>query len=622
MRTPLLYRLVVVVLLFSTTISIAQTQDQNTSLSPLLITELYYYAHSSVPNEFITITNPTTTNQDLSGYYLTTKPDQPMTTQPKIIFPTHTILPPNTSYTLTQNATAYQKETNLLPDYEYDSDSRSDVPQLTTYKGTQFSNQGAAIALKDSSNHTIDLVVYGNSIPPHEGWSGPPINNSGSGVILKRNIQNNTPLDTDTASDWQHPRRYGIGQSVYSSPTISFEGDITTFVSPDCSYPAITKELRNATHTISLNMYEFTDPFLYQELIQALERQVTLNIFMEGSPVGGVDIREKYILTQLARHGANIRLMANNQNQHIYARYPYDHAKYLVIDSTTVIIESCNWAKTGVPKDPTSGNREWGIIIKNPEVASYYQQVFSEDWNPYYQDSIPLEDLNLAIPTQFTLDTTITTGIYTPQFNPETLHGKFTLTPVLSPDTSEQCILDAIDSAEETILIEQLTLAKNWDDVISPFINHLIQKAAQGVDIKIIMNYNPQYISETTDLFATKQLFEENHIQVKFLYTNWSVFTNMHNKGMIIDNQTVLISSINWNENSVRRNREAGVLIHNNTVAQYYANVFYADWGLKPPTHTQENTPVIDYKSILCIGVVFLIVTIIVVRDWRRRKWH
>jgi phosphatidylserine/phosphatidylglycerophosphate/cardiolipin synthase-like enzyme len=35
----------------------------------------------------------------------------------------------------------------------------------------------------------------------------------------------------------------------------------------------------------------------------------------------------------------------------------------------------------------------------------------------------------------------------------------------------------------------------------------------------------------------------------------------IHNKGMIIDQDKTLISSINWNQNSVDNNREAAVVL-------------------------------------------------------------
>jgi phosphatidylserine/phosphatidylglycerophosphate/cardiolipin synthase-like enzyme len=151
-------------------------------------------------------------------------------------------------------------------------------------------------------------------------------------------------------------------------------------------------------------MYEFTNPFLYKELVDALKRNVTVRLFMEGSPIGGIDDREKYILSSLASNGGLIRFIVSDQEKHVNARYQFDHAKYLLIDNETVIVESCNWAKTGVPKNPTYGNREWGIIVRNKEVTANFYQVFQDDWNIKHSDSYPIEAMNFTIPPGFSLD--------------------------------------------------------------------------------------------------------------------------------------------------------------------------------------------------------------------------
>jgi cardiolipin synthase len=53
----------------------------------------------------------------------------------------------------------------------------------------------------------------------------------------------------------------------------------------------------------------------------------------------------------------------------------------------------------------------------------------------------------------------------------------------------------------------------------------------------------------------------------------------IHNKGVIVDGDAVLISSINWNEQSPSFNREAGVIIDHPGVGEYYRAVFEDDWN-------------------------------------------
>ena len=40
----------------------------------------------------------------------------------------------------------------------------------------------------------------------------------------------------------------------------------------------------------------------------------------------------------------------------------------------------------------------------------------------------------------------------------------------------------------------------------------------------------------------------------------------------------VVVSSTNWSENSIRRAREAGILIHSANVAGFFGQVFEDDW--------------------------------------------
>ncbi len=616
----------------------------------ILITEVYYHAHPRLQNEFITIYNPTPEDIDISGWYLTNTPQKSYQKQTKILFPQNTKISAQSNLVVTQKATDYHFETGKLPDFEYMNDSLSEIPQILQPKTFILGNAGEAIALKNRWNHTIDVVLYGEINLTISGWDGPTINPSGAGVILKRNFEHNKPCDTNTSLDWMHPRIYGIGQSDFPLLSYRINASVIPFISPDCSYQAICSELRNATKSIVLNMYEFTNPFLGDELVLALHRNVSVRIFMEGSPVGGVDTQQKILLQNLYRNGADIRFLVQDPKKDVYARYTYNHAKYVIIDDSIVIVESCNYVKTGIPPNPSSGNREWGIIIKNTTIADCFLSVFYDDWNPKRCDSYPFEDMNFSYPSNSILDTSVPTGRYVPCFSSKTYTSNFTVTPVFSPDTSEGALCSLIDSAQKTIYIEQLYIYKDWNGMLSPLIQRLIHKAQDGVEVKIILNYNPSY-ARTNDQYVKLKVFLEHYgIRIRFFYTNWSIFTNVHNKGMIVDNTTVLISSMNWNENSIRKNREAGVIIENEDVAKYYAEVFFHDWNVNhqknlyqknflnqeqqddgdgfamtgtkiKQTSDGEHESGTEYKNTFSIVCIVIFTTIIIINDWRKRSW-
>jgi len=436
----------------------------------ILITEIYYHNHPGIENEYFTIYNPTNISINISGWYVTNNPFKPRDSQSKIVFPSDAKIHPKSMIYITQNASAFLRETHILPDFEYLKDSKLDIPQMETKSSFYFSNIGGFVVLKDRYNHTIDFCAYGNINFSYKQWSGPPILKSGEGKILKRSFQLDIPIDTNTSIDWTQPRIYGIGQSKYPLQNISSYGFITTFVSPDCSYDTITRELRNANSSIHINMYEFTNNNLCEEIIYALRRSVSVNLFLEKSPIGGISEKEKYILNKISSYGGEIRFIGGDQTHKIYSRYPFNHGKYIIIDNQTVIIESCNWADFGVPVDPSYGNREWGIVVKNKDVADYFLKVFIDDWDPIHVDNYEYDEIDISPSIDFFLENMKFKGSYVPLYKSQTIIGNFSFCPVLSPDNSLKAICDLIDSAKETILIEQLYIYNQWEGKDNPFI--------------------------------------------------------------------------------------------------------------------------------------------------------
>jgi phosphatidylserine/phosphatidylglycerophosphate/cardiolipin synthase-like enzyme len=591
----------------------------------LVINELYYHSRPGLFNEFITIFNPTNQSINISGWYITNEPLKIKSKQNKIIFPKNTQISKKSKLILTENAYNFNFETGKTADFEYNYDTDQKIPQMISEKKFIMSNIGKAISLKDCFNHTIDFLIYGNNTIFRNFWNGPSIPLYKEGIVLKRNFDEaGLPIDTNSSFDWINNRAYIIGQSNFEFEKIKIRGEITTFVSPDSSFNAIVNEIRKANESIYLNIYEFTSPFLCDELIKVLIDGISVKIFLEGSPIGGISDEEKIILKRISNYGGKIRFIVSDNEKKIYARYIFNHGKYLIIDNRTVIVESCNWGKTGVPKNTTYGNREWGIIIKNEKVADYFLKVFFDDWNPNRCDSYSFNDMNFSFPTDFYLNEWVNKGSYKPTFKTKTYVSNFTVIPVFSPDTSYKAINHMIESANECIYIQQLYIYKNWSNTINPFVEKLIKKAKQGVNIKVILNFNPSYESTNLKSKRAKKYLLNNGIEVKFIYTNWSIFTNIHNKGVIVDNKSVSISSINWNQNSFTRNREAGVIVECEEIAKYYSEVFFYDWKINSPVVQKKEIEIIpptNYKNSIYIVVIFTMTFALIARDWRKRQW-
>ena len=595
----------------------------------ILITELYYYTYPNIRNEFITIFNPTNTSICLDDWYITNNINSRITKQRKILFPKNTFLPAYSYITLTQNASDYQKQRMKLPNFEYSADSDNSIPKLNTTSTIFISNTGGAIALKNKFNHTIDSIIYGNTLVQSLSWDGPPVPSAGQGEILKRRKENNTYLDSNTAEDWIHPYHYLIGQSSFSPNAYYADVTITPFISPDTSFSVISELIQNSRSEILLAIYEFTSIELTNILISALQRNVTLNMLVEGSPVGGMSEKQKFLLHRLHHHGANIHILKGSQAERIYKRYRFIHAKYAVLDEETVIIHSGNFAPTGVPSVVSFGNREWGVALKNKTVAEFYATVFYDDWNIKREDTFCFSSDPIFEQDNYFLPEETYYGIYRPiivQSPSFTVNAK--IQPVLSPDNSFSEITMLLSQANESIYIQQLYIYPNWTKFENPIIPLLIDKAEKGVDIRIILNYNPFYGSTNIQNNITKNILESHGVKIKYIYTNWSIFKNVHNKGAIIDNKSVLISSINWNENSFMNNRETGIIIENENIAKYYADVFLYDWTLNSTVKKDKTiieSEILELENnnqnMIYIIVIYAFTFLIIAQDWRKRKW-
>ena len=63
----------------------------------------------------------------------------------------------------------------------------------------------------------------------------------------------------------------------------------------------------------------------------------------------------------------------------------------------------------------------------------------------------------------------------------------------------------------------------------------------------------------------------------------------VHNKGIVVDQKTVLVSSQNWSTAGTLENRDAGVIIDSARVAAYYDGIFQHDWEHLATQHARED---------------------------------
>jgi phosphatidylserine/phosphatidylglycerophosphate/cardiolipin synthase-like enzyme len=164
---------------------------------------------------------------------------------------------------------------------------------------------------------------------------------------------------------------------------------------------------------------------------------------------------------------------------------------------------------------------------------------------------------------------------------------------ITAPDSSLNGLLGMINSATSTLDIEQMTFDPAWGnpDLRSPLLDAVVAAARRGVQVRVLLNDESAFHDDpahapkpknpvTVDYLNGIARSEGLRLYARIANVQAMGVDYIHNKGMLADGTQSLISSINWDENAVERNREAAVKISGPAVYSYYEALFQHDWDV------------------------------------------
>ena len=551
------------------------------SIEPsLLITRVYY--NTLVTNEYVAIFNREDADIALTNWTLTDL-------EGILAFPIDATIKAGKEVVVAQNSSLYARDTLESADYRFGG---GNAPAMLARGGTfALNNQGDEVILRNPQGEVVDAFIYGTSEYSASGWDGLPAKVLAKGHVAHRLYMNGTFQDTDSAENWDCIRTYVIGQSANDLTVFEFDGVAQGIISPDSTSDALGEIIDSAEDSVFLSIYEFTDSVLGGKLLEAARRGVDVKILAEGSPVGGMKRAEFDILRGLSNSGSSVRLLMGNSSVGVKARYRYDHSKYAVIDNRTVVVGSENWVRNGFPPTGATGNRGWSVRLDNSELSRFMAGVFLEDWNPARMDSIDLASSWIS-PVG---DDGAIEGSFVREFYQQPFLGHFRVTPVIGPDNAldPAAVIGLMRSAMNTLHIEQFYVSKSWGASPNLFLEEAVNAARRGVDVRILLDsswYNVD-ANETMDNDDTVAYVngiaarEGIPIAAKLGNSSSHDLVKFHNKGIVADGERVLVSSINWNLNSVTENREVGLIVENTVLATFFDASFEYDWkdDVTPP---------------------------------------
>jgi phosphatidylserine/phosphatidylglycerophosphate/cardiolipin synthase-like enzyme len=372
---------------------------------------------------------------------------------------------------------------------------------------------------------------------------------------------------------------------------IKVKGQFIAFTSPDSTYAATKRLLDQAQSKILIGIYDFTATYMKELVLQAINRDVKVTLMLDVDNDFEVEL-----MKDLAQLGAKTVLAPSCANKKPTHYFPCSHEKVIVIDDVWCIVQSGNYSNNSIPLnekdggDPAhfvKGNRDMGIAIKSKDLSAFFTKVLQKDIK--LELSIEAAE-TLAGRARLPMLFEAVPKLIPPKLFPSktfTSRANIDVLPVLSPDNYMDVIPELLKNAKKSILIENQYIKSTQPDVAK--LLEAIAAAKEDnpkLDVRIILG----------KLFSSKDVPKEQanikHIKTEYgltlgkniRYIDTKRFVHCHNKLIIVDGKRFLISSQNWSDSAVSKNREAGVLMTYPDIAAYYTAIFESDWSTASKT--------------------------------------
>ena len=376
-------------------------------------------------------------------------------------------------------------------------------------------------------------------------------------------------------------------------PVFQTRGQIVAYSSPDSTYAVTKKFLDEAKASILIGIYDFTAQYMKELLIKAMRRGVRVSLMLDLDGRTG----ETDLFNELVKYGCEGVPAPSCANKEV-SYFASSHEKVIVVDGEWTLVQSGNWTDNSIPQNESDGgdprqfvpgNRDMGIAIKSEPLASYFTRILRSDIK-LEQAGAHIEGLPPGLAELQEIDLLEAAPKALPiklfpskRFNPA---KDLKVVPVLTPDNYVDVIPSWLATARKSIFIEEQYI-RGGQTEIGAILAGIAKtmKANPGLDVRIILARpfpGKRFDKEAAEIRQLGPKFGlKLGANVRIL--NPKRFVHCHNKLIIVDGQSVLVSSQNWSDTAVLTNREAGLLLFYPEVARYFAAIFDGDWtsGLK-----------------------------------------
>ncbi|WLE01024.1 phospholipase D-like domain-containing protein (plasmid) [Agrobacterium leguminum] len=379
-------------------------------------------------------------------------------------------------------------------------------------------------------------------------------------------------------------------------------------VGPDAGWPTLKPFLEATEKTLSVAMYDFNAEYIARTFIDTVKSRGIKTILTWDNSMRPEEtaIRGKLkVAIKEQLDGWVVKCGANHRFATAY------HEKVAVRDSKAFWLSSGNWSLRSQPEidpiaDPKSakgmysrGNREWHVIVENEGLSQLFERYITYDRDESEReaeggDATALgERETFSMPDLFVSVEDMIGGLelaaaiaepVAPSILPSSPRS-VRVQPVLTPDNYLERVTELLSSAQRSLYLQFAYIHYSATARDKRFTDLLLMLAdlsyRPGLDMRIILGRDgaANWIRKLAENGFNDKVFR--------------VQGSIHNKGIIVDGAIVLVSSTNWSSDGVLRNRDAGLIIHDAEVAQYYQSVFIDDWNERARAYLADDPAVL-----------------------------
>jgi cardiolipin synthase len=308
-------------------------------------------------------------------------------------------------------------------------------------------------------------------------------------------------------------------------------------VLPDDSAQTLIGAIKQASKSLRVKMFVFTDPNLLQEVIAAKKRGVRARVMLNPARRSGKNENGE---SRALLSAAGVEVMDSNP------AFDLTHEKSMVVDDRTAYIMSLNWQTNNLTEE-----RDYAVVTSHAHEVNEVIECFDADWDR----------------------TSFTSG--------EHSHLVWCI------GNGRQRLGKLIDEAKHSIWLQN----ERYQD--PTIIEHLVRAARRGVRVHVLAPRlrrlkKEKLIEAVSGLRILEDVGAKIHMPRHMKH---------HGKALLVDSSRAIIGSMNLAPGSFDSRRELAIEVDDHAVIERLRHIFHADWETSRPIDLTDQGLLAELKA-------------------------